>query len=395
MTDIPKPNFTELAEKAGLPLEASEWKATLKEEARKQGSTIANDSQYSPFWRLIETMVIGPTVWLVNRFLVGYVLPNMFVATAKDKWLDLWAWQFNVKRKPSTKAAGQVVIHRAAKQGPAIVVPKGTVIQTDPINGTVYRVILSQDTTLQEHEASTVGKVEAEHEGAAFNLGEGYFHVLTTAVPGISRAVNTADWLIKAGADEESDDQLRVRIRNQFSGVAKWHIDAAYRSLLMLRAGINSENVYFKHNAPRGPGSANAFILLDSGEPSPQMLADLNTHINHEGNHGHGDDLRVYAMPGNTITVKCRVWIGRILSVEESAQLETNIALFIGSAFRQNTDYNVTKTKPSSRFSFSRLAQELHGEFSVLESIEFDNADLTNGMEVPRMGHLEVSIETA
>lgn len=347
MTDIPKPNFTELAEKAGLPLEASEWKATLKEEARKQGSTIANDSQYSPFWRLIETMVIGPTVWLVNRFLVGYVLPNMFVATAKDKWLDLWAWQFNVKRKPSTKAAGQVVIHRAAKQGPA------------------------------------------------FNLGEGYFHVLTTAVPGISRAVNTADWLIKAGADEESDDQLRVRIRNQFSGVAKWHIDAAYRSLLMLRAGINSENVYFKHNAPRGPGSANAFILLDSGEPSPQMLADLNTHINHEGNHGHGDDLRVYAMPGNTITVKCRVWIGRILSIEESAQLETNIALFIGSAFRQNTDYNVTKTKPSSRFSFSRLAQELHGEFSVLESIEFENADLTNGMEVPRMGHLEVSIETA
>ncbi|MCP4823404.1 MAG: hypothetical protein GY892_04725, partial [Shimia sp.] len=104
MTDIPKPNFTELAKKAGLPLEASEWKATLKEEAAKQGSTIANDSQYSPFWRLIETMVIGPTVWLVNRFLVGYVLPNMFAATAKDKWLDLWAWQFNVKRKPATKA---------------------------------------------------------------------------------------------------------------------------------------------------------------------------------------------------------------------------------------------------------------------------------------------------
>ena len=86
---------------------------------------------------------------------------------------------------------------------------------------------------------------------------------------------------------------------------------------------------------------------------------------------------------------------GARVSAEESAQLETNMTLFIGSAFRQNTDYNVTKTKPSSRFSFSRLAQELHGEFSVLESIEFDNADLTNGMEVPRMGHLEVSIETA
>ncbi|WP_435247329.1 baseplate J/gp47 family protein [Vibrio sp. nBUS_14] len=395
MTDIPKPNFTELAEKAGLPLEASQWKTTLKEEAVKQGSTIANDSQYSPFWRLIETMVIGPTVWLVNRFLVGYVLPNMFVATAKDKWLDLWAWQFNVKRKPATKAVGQVVIYRAAQQGPAIVIPKGTVIQTDPINGAVYRVLLSQDTTLPDNDASIIGQVQAEHEGAAFNLGEGYFHVLTTAIPGISRAVNSADWLVAAGADEETDDQLRVRIRNQFSGVAKWHIDAAYRSLLMLRAGINSENIYFEHNAPRGPGSANAYILLDSGEPSPQMLADLNTHINHEGNHGHGDDLKVYAMPGNTITVRCRVWVARVLSAEESAQLETNMTLFIGSAFRQNTDYQVTKTKPSLRFSFSKLAQELHGEFPVLESIEFDNSDLTNGMEVPRMGDLEMRIETA
>jgi len=395
LTDIPKPNFTELAKKAGLPLEASQWKAALKEEAEKHGSTIANDSQYSPFWRLIEAMVIGPTMWLVNRFLVEYILPNMFVATAKEKWLDLWAWQFNVKRKAATKAVGQVVIHRAAKQGPAIVVPKGTMIQTDPINGNVYRVVLRHDATLQENEAFTLSNVEAEHEGAAFNLGEGYFHVFTSAIPGISHAVNASDWLIEAGADEESDDQLRVRIRNQFSSVAKWHIDSAYRSLLMLRAGINSENIFFEHNAPRGPGTANAFILLDSGEPSSQMLTDLNAHIHREGNHGHGDDLQVFAMPGRNISLVCRVWAKRVLSSEESVQLTNSVTQLIGSAFRQNTDYQVTKTKPASRFSFSRLVQELHSEFSVLESIEFDHADLTNGMEVPRLGHLEVTIETA
>lgn len=395
MTDIPKPDFTELAKKAGLPLDEVQWKALLKEETKKQGSMIANDSTYSPFWRLIEGMVIKPTVWLINTFLVGYVLPNMFVATAKDKWLDLWAWQFNVNRKPATKAVGQVMIHRAAVKGPALVVPKGTFIQTDPINGSVYRVVLREDAKLPENVLTFVAEVEAELEGAAYNLGEGYYHILTTAVPGIARMVNSADWLIAAGADKESDDQLRVRIRNQFSGVAKWHIDAAYRSLLMLRAGINTENIFFEHNAPRGPGSANAFILLDSGEPSKQMLSDLNTHINQKGNHGHGDDLRVYAMPSNMIEVSCPVWAVRMLSDTERLHLETNIGLFISSAFRQNTDYKVTKTKPSSRFSFSKLAQELHGQFPEIESIEFDNADIANGMEVPRMRRLEVNIETA
>lgn len=395
MTDIPKPDFTELAKKAGLPLDEDQWKAVLKEEAEKHGSIIANDSKYSPFWRLIETMVISPTAWLINTFLIGYVLPNMFVATAVGKWLDLWAWQFNVQRKPATKALGQIVFHRAASKGPAIVVPKGTYIQTDPINSTVYRVVLREDTTLPENELSVIGEVEAEHEGAAYNLGEGYYHIFATAIPGIGQVVNSADWLIEAGADEESDDQLRVRIRNQFSGVAKWHIDAAYRSLLMLRAGINSENVYFEHNAPRGAGSANAFILLDSGEPSSQMLSDLNNHINRDGNHGHGDDLLVYAMPSNLIDVACKAWVGRMLTGTERQDLEANIGLFIGSAFRQNTDYKATKTKPSSRFSFSRLAQELHGQFPELESIEFENADIANGMEVPRISSLGVTIATA
>lgn len=395
MTDIPKPDFIALAKKAGLPLEESEWKAVLKEEADKQESMIANDSTYSPFWRLIEAMVIKPTAWLINTFLVGYVLPNMFVATASEQWLDLWAWQFNVKRKPATKAVGQVVIYRAASQGPAIVIPAGTFVQTDPINGTVYRVVLRGDITLLENALFVVAVVDAEFEGAAYNLGEGYYHILTTAIPGIERVVNSADWLIEAGADKESDDQLRVRIRNQFSGVAKWHIDAAYRALLMLRAGINSENVFFEHNTPRGAGSANAFILLDSGEPSSQMLTDLNNHVNRDGNHGHGDDLRVFAMPSNQIDVTCRVWIGRSLSSIEKQELETDIGLFIGSAFRQNTDYKVTKTKPSSRFSFSKLAQEIHIQFPALESMEFDNADIANGMDVPRISRLEVHVATA
>lgn len=187
MTDIPKPDFEKIAKDAGVPLDENSWKAILKEEADKQGSMIANDSRFSPFWRLIEHLVVKPTVWVVTTLLVGYVLPNMFVATAIGVWLDLWAWQFNIERKAATKAKGVVIFYRAAAQGPVIVIPAGTWIQTELINGSVYRVKVLVDTELTENALNVSADVEAESDGAAFNLGGGYYHVLPTAIPALHR----------------------------------------------------------------------------------------------------------------------------------------------------------------------------------------------------------------
>ncbi|HIF9546409.1 TPA: baseplate J/gp47 family protein [Photobacterium damselae] len=395
MSNIPKPDFNELAKQAGVPLDEASWKKVLKEEADKQESLIANDSRFSPFWRLIECLVVKPTVWLIGTFLVGYVLPNMFVATAVDAWLDLWAWQFDVKRKNATKAKGTILFKRSANKGPTIVIPKDTWVQTEPINGTVYRVKLLADSTLGENELEMLADVEAENEGAAYNLGAGYFHVLPKAIPGIASVTNPAEWLIAAGADKEKDDDLRLRIRNQFTAVAKWHIDAAYRSLLTARAGIDNDNVYFEHNAPRGPGTANAFILLDTGEPAPEMLEDLNDYVRNQGQHGHGDDLVVMAMPGTDLDITCRIWPQVSLTKDERSELLEQIKLFIGTAFRDNTDYKATRTEPVTRFSFSRLGQELHRQFSGIESLEFENRDFVTGMNVPRIRTLSVTDETA
>ncbi|MEZ9417624.1 baseplate J/gp47 family protein, partial [Vibrio sp. 10N.286.49.E1] len=178
----------------------------------------------------------------------------------------------------------------------------------------------------------------------AYNLGEGYYHILPTAISGIAAAMNPAEWLTEAGADKESNDEFRLRIRNQWSAVAKWHIDAAYSALLTSRAGINDDNVYFQHNAPRGPGTANAYILLDTGEPSSEMLADLNEYIRSQGQHGHGDDLQVMALPETEANVVCRIWPQRSLTMEEREALQTSVELFIGAAFRENTDYSPTVT---------------------------------------------------
>ncbi|MCD9511943.1 baseplate J/gp47 family protein [Photobacterium phosphoreum] len=392
MNEIPKPDFSQLAKNAGVPLETEQWKEVLKQEAEKQGSIIANNSKYSPFWRLMEALVIQPTLWIIQILLIGYVLPNMFVATASGQWLNLWAWQFDLNRKPASKTKGKVLFHRVADRGPMIIIPAGTWVQTEIINNTVYRVKVVADTPLLENENVVAVTVEAEYSGDAYNLGGGYYRYLSKPITGVHDVGNADDWIIDVGADEERDDDLRLRIRNKFTSVAKWHVDATYRAILTKRAGINDDNVYFLHDAPRGAGTANAYILLDTGEPSELMLSELNSHVMKDGQHGHGDDLAVMAMPNNIIDITCRLFPKRDLTEELVIELAQQVELLIQSAFRENTDFSVTKTVPNSRFSFSRLAQEIHDNFDGVDSLEFDSRDIITEMWVPRINVLTVSI---
>ncbi|HIA6063629.1 TPA: phage tail tape measure protein [Escherichia coli] len=56
------------------------------------------------------------------------------------------------------------------------------------------------------------------------------------------------------GADEESDDELRERCRNQFNLVGNYHTDAVYRSMIAGVAGLSIDRIFFEHEAPREPG---------------------------------------------------------------------------------------------------------------------------------------------
>lgn len=393
MSEIPKPDYKELVKQSGIPTDSESWKKVLKEEMDKAGSVINNDSRFSPFWRLIEQAVIIATVWLTENLLIKFVLPNTFLATAFGESLKLKAWEVDVEPKSKTKARGKIVFQRAALKGPALIISKGTWIQTEPINGNIYRVKVLEDTTMLENETTVTALVEAEYEGAAYNLGGGYYHVIPVAIPGISAATNEDDWLTSAGADDEDEDELRLRIRNQWSAVAKWHIDAAYRSLLMTKAGIQDDNVYFEHNAPRGAGTANALILLDTGNPSQELIDELNHEITVSGLHGHGDDLLVKAMPEADYDISVIVWPQSTLIDAERDQLKTDIENIVRAAFRENSDYNVTRTNPQGRFSFSRLEGELHTLLVGIESLKFEQDDIISALAIPRLSSLTIKMQ--
>ncbi|WP_395593298.1 baseplate J/gp47 family protein [Pseudomonas sp. B26140] len=384
-------DFKQALADAGIPTTDAALKAAWEAEVVAQGSKLANTSAYSPFWRVITALVTKPVLWILT-FVTGTVLPNFFLKTATSTWLDMLAWAVNVERKAPTKAIGSLLFSRATTVG-RFEIPIGTRVQSPTINGNVYELVTTAVGSFIEGASQVSIPVIAIDAGSGFNLAPGYYAVLPVPVPGVVQVVNLDGWLATPGSDAELDDDLRLRARNQFSAVNQWHTDSVYRALIAAFPGVSANGVYFEHGAPRGPGTANAYVLFEADAPADTYLQQINARIMDEGNHGHGDSMLVLVMPETQHDVSLQVWPVANLTEAQRATLKADIALFIRAAFRESTgsDYAPTLTWPQSRFSFSRLVEELHEQFPRIESMRFGNDDIVSALAIPRLQSLEVA----
>jgi uncharacterized phage protein gp47/JayE len=383
-------DFKQALADSGIPVTEDGLRHAWEKEVAAQGSKLSNTSAYSPFWRLITALVTKPVLWLIN-FVSGTVLPNFFVKTAVGKWLDMLAWAVNVERKGATKAQGTLLFTRDVAGG-VLELPAGILVQSAAINGHIYQLITTQAATFADGVLQLEVPVEAQEVGSGYNLAPGYYAILPVPIAGIAQVVNADGWLIAPGADPEPDDQLRLRTRNQFSAVNQWHTDSVYRAMISAFPGVRPDGVYFLHGAPRGPGSANAYVLFDADVPASTYLEQINSHIRDQGNHGHGDDMLVMVMPETQHALSLTWWPRPLLTIEQREKLQAEIGQFIRAAFRESGtgDYQPTLTYPQSRFSFSRLGEELHQQFAGIESLHFDNSDIVSELTIPRIKTLQV-----
>lgn len=394
MTEKPQVDFEEVVKASGMPTTKEALRERFNAIVKDEG-LITNTSSMSPFWRLITAIATTPVLWLKD-VLVGTVLANMFVATASGQLLRLLAWAVNVTPKPATAAEGVIRFFKT-DAGAVVTVKAGTLIQTERINGTVYELATTADFTITGDTASALIPVKATATGGAYNLAPGYYRILPAAVAGISHVANEADWLTAPGADEESDDELRERCRNQFNLVGSYHTDAVYRSMIAGVAGLSIDRIFFEHEAPRGPGTANAYLLLDTGVTSEPFIEAVNDYITTQGHHGHGDDMQCFAMPETRHSLDVTVYVTSLanLTDDEQSALRTGAENLIRCAFRENNDFDVKKTWPFSRFSFSNLGRELHRQFAAIDSLAFSLTDIVSGLNVPRLDSLTVSLANA
>ncbi|KNC95739.1 baseplate J/gp47 family protein [Trabulsiella odontotermitis] len=387
----PKPDYLQILQDEGMPVTQDEINAEFQQDVDEQG-LITNTSSMSPFWRLITGIVTKPVQWLWSA-LANNVLANLFVATASGVFLDLHAWQVNLSRKPATTAEGVITFYKADVNTP-VTVKAGTIIQTERINGSVYQLSVVDDYAIPTGTAAADIPVVAVQAGESWNLAPGYYRILPVAVAGVASVRNNDDWLSSPGADKESDDDLRARVRNQFNVVGNYHIDAVYRAMISSVAGLSVDRIFFLHDAPRGPGTANAYLLLDTGVASQPFIDKVNDYINQQGNHGHGDDMQCFPMQETFHDLDVVVYVpaNANLSATDRDTLKRNVEDMVRCAFRENDDYDVEKTWPNDRFSFSRLAEELHDTFTIIKSLHFSLDDITSGLDVPRLGTLTVEI---
>ncbi len=384
----PNKIFTAMLQDAGVPVTEEAMQQRWNTINSEQGGLIQNDSKWSPFWRLITAVVTEPCKQLV-KLLVEHALPNVFLRYASNTWLDLYAWGVDVERKAGVKAQGQLVVTRTVSTG-ALFIPAGTVVESPPINGYVYRLVSNADVTIEDGQLTGFLPVTAEQIGNAYNLGPSYYSILPVAITGVASVTNNADWLHVAGADTEEDEPLRLRCRNQFSAVGQYHHDAAYTAEISSFAGIRPDYLFFEHDAPRGAGSANCYVMIETGVPTQDVVDTINTHICDTGNHGHGDDLRCFPMPTTAVPLTVTVHPVPHLTDEKQEALRVGVENMVRCAFRENTDFTVSKTWPLGRFSFSRLSDELHGQFLDLRSVEFSHDDIMSELTLPVLSILTV-----
>lgn len=364
-------DFKQVLQDAGIPTTELELQKQWEDILKEQGFEINNQSPFSPFWRLQTALVGKPAMQLIDA-LTTEIMPSTFVLLAKSKALDLKGQGRNTERLPAVKTQGNIVFTRLDSTS-ELIIPMGTVIQSAPVNGIVYQLTTLFAATFNVGEPQVTALCET---GSAFNLGGGYYNKLLNPIEGVSVS-NATDWLVSAGQDIESDDNYRLRIRDKFATLGNYHVDAVYRGIISEFPGIQSDNVVFEHTAPRGAGSANAYVFLEVGQISQSVIDEINNHIA-SGYHGHGDDLLVFAMPTQAQTIAIELW-----QKPNTSDIGNAVKQFIGAAFRENSAYTATLCQPNSTFSFSLLAAELHAQFPEIKTLNFTNADINTGVWLP------------
>lgn len=263
---LPVPELEELAD---------EKIAELKEE----GFVVTNFSSGGIFYHLL---MIVCQIRIELIVLLRAVLNNMFVSHADGVWSELKAADFSKKRKDAVKTRGYVTISREAVKGKdgeelvgdAVKIPKGHIFKTiRDINGEELRYFAVENTVLQQGALSGVVVVEAEQEGARYNVPPGQITKSLTHIEGIDKIENLSGWIIREGADIEDYESLRARTLGAWAELSTLPIKDKYKNVCEGVPGVLFVNVHDLH--PRGQGTIDIIVTGTAGQATEGLLADV------------------------------------------------------------------------------------------------------------------------
>lgn len=177
--------------------------------------------------RTLIEIVAGGLASLTTR--LAQIAASGFLETAEGPWLTLFAAsQYDVTRKPATFTTGYVTLTDSGGAGPYTITPGQCRVSTS--GGLVFTNV--DGGTLAENGTLEL-TFRAESSGESYNAPLGSLTTLLTDLPGVTvdnpEHGTTGTWLITAGADEESDSELRARCRDRWATLGAGGTAAAWR----------------------------------------------------------------------------------------------------------------------------------------------------------------------
>ncbi len=323
-----------------------------------------------------------------------HIVPNMFVMTAKGKWLDAHATTFGITRKPAKKAKGHVLFRRTDTSG-NVLIPKGTIVKTAPnIFGEELKFITIEEKVLIDGQAEISVQIEAEEPGAKYNVGEGMINTLTTYISGIDEVYNPADWLLEEGTDEETDESLRNRILLVWATKSIF-TDDYYRFHTLSVDGV--VDCYIDNQHPRGQGTADIYIVSSSGMPTTDLITQVQDVINEVKT--PAADIQVKSPTEKPVDLD--ITVTSYSDYPDKALIQAEAERRINALFVYNPDYKeIIFDYESRRFTIGKdvLLSTIYYVLMEIEGVEKVNinnptADITvNPNELPTLQNLTLQV---
>ncbi|WP_289834933.1 baseplate J/gp47 family protein [uncultured Phocaeicola sp.] len=254
-----------------LPIpDLEELKDANVEKLKQEGFVITNFHSGGVFYTILM-IVLWIRIELTG--LLRTVINHCSVSHATGLWLDIKAADFSKKRKRAQKARGYVTVSRAAVDGEAVKIPKGTVFKTvRDINGEDLRFFSLEPAVLQKGTASVDVLVEAEAEGSRYNVPEAQIASSLTYLGDVAIS-NRQGWIAREGSDTESDEGLRRRCLRSWAELATVAIHDTYVNVCESVNGVLYATVKDQH--PRGQGTIDVIITSEAGNATEALLNEV------------------------------------------------------------------------------------------------------------------------
>lgn len=304
--------------------------------------------------------------WLKNQ---------MFVTTASGEYLDYIASQRGLERKKATKAQGSIKFSIPEPLDHTIIIPIGTVVATD--DPEPLRFCTTEDEEITAGNTLVHIYAEAEKAGSGGNIEIGKAVVPVSVPAEVEAVTNTV--VFTDGADEESDNALRERIKKTFTSQSNGTNIAFYEQLAYTVEGVEKVGVIPKL---RGVGTVNVYVCGVDDQLGEATLQKVQTLLNEKR------ELNV------DVLVKNAVFVNYALGVHVVAKPgygSTEVKQKCSDAF-----VNYINSLPvGAKLYLSALGKQLL-ETDCIENYEFSNYmdNMTvSGSECFKAGNIEITVE--